>query len=246
MNLEKKVIVVTGASSGIGLAIAKELSKDHIVILLARREKVLKEIVNEMILEKREVSYQVTDVTKIEELERAINFVLDRYGQIDVLINNAGIMPLSFLSEQKIHEWDQMIDTNVKGVLYGISVVLPIMRKKKSGHIISIASIAGHLVKPSLAVYSATKHAVCAIMEGLRQEEALAKSNIRVTTISPGAIGTNLLSTITSLDLKNSFIEFYKNSIDPERIAKIVAFVINQPIDTAINEIIIRPTLQEP
>jgi len=242
----KKVIIITGASSGIGRATALELSKKHKIILASRRESELDILQNEIIRQGGESCYKITDVSNKAQIHSLIEFTIEKYGRIDVLINNAGIMPLSSLAELKIDEWERMIDVNIKGVLHAISAVLPIMRLQNSGHIISLSSIAGHIVKPNMAVYSATKYAVRIIMEGLRQEEAIADSNIRLTTISPGAVATELLNTITNTNLKNGLEGFYTLAIEPESIAKIIDFAIEQPSDVALNEIIVRPTKQEP
>jgi NADP-dependent 3-hydroxy acid dehydrogenase YdfG len=167
---------------------------------------------------------------------------LSTYGRIDVLINNAGLMPLSPLDELKVDEWEQMIDVNIKGVLYGIAAVLPTMRRQKSGHIINLSSVAGHNVAPSGAVYSATKFAVKAISEGMRQES---RGEIRSTNISPGAIATELTSTITDRDTATRLNAFYaKTAIDADAVARAIAYAIEQPLDVDVNEIIIRPTHQ--
>jgi NADP-dependent 3-hydroxy acid dehydrogenase YdfG len=242
----KKVVIITGASSGIGRATALELAKKCKIILSARRESELILLQEEIIKSGGEAFFKVTDVSNKLQVQDLINFAIQKFGSIDVLINNAGIMPLSSLAELKVSEWEKMIDVNIKGVLYSISAVLPIMRKQNNGHIISLSSIAGHLVKPNMSVYSATKYAVRIIMEGLRQEEAIANSNIRLTTISPGAVSTELLNTITNSELKKGFEDFYSGAIKPEDIAKIVDFAIEQPDNVTLNEIIVRPTKQEP
>lgn len=240
-----KVVVITGASSGIGRATALELAKKNKIILAARRESELIILHDEIIKNGGEAFYKITDVTDKLQVQSLIDYTILKFGRVDVLINNAGIMPLSTLAELKVNEWDNMIDVNIKGVLYSTSAVLPIMRKQNSGHIISLSSIAGHFVKPCLSVYSATKYAVRIIMEGLRQEEAIASSNIRLTTISPGAVSTELLNTVTNPELKKGLEEYYTGAIKPEDIAKIIDFAIEQPDSVALNEIIIRPTKQE-
>lgn len=170
-------------------------------------------------------------------------YALEQYGKIDVLVNNAGIMPLSYLHELKIQEWDNMVDVNIKGVLYGIAAVLPTMRVQKSGHIITVSSVSGYRVDPAAAVYSGTKFAVRAISEGLRQEES-PTSNIRTTIISPGMTATELTDSISSPEVKGWVSEMNYLAISPESIARAIAYAINEPDNTSINEMIIRPTVQ--
>jgi NADP-dependent 3-hydroxy acid dehydrogenase YdfG len=168
---------------------------------------------------------------------------LNEFGKIDVLVNNAGVMPHSFLYKKKVDDWNKMIDVNIKGVLYGIAAVLPTMREQKSGQIINVSSVAGHVVGPGSTVYAGTKHAVRAFSEGLRKEEA--GNNIRSTIISPGAVTTELTNSITDMDLNPGIDKIYEGAIDAESIARAIAFSIEQPSDVAINEMIIRPTSQE-
>jgi len=245
-NIQGKVVIITGASSGIGEATAKNLSsKGAKLVLAARREDRLKTLQQEIRSNGGEAIFKVTDVTSHEQMEELAQYALSEFGQIDVLVNNAGLMPLSLLRNRKIDEWNTMIDVNIKGVLYGISAVLPAMRERKTGHIINISSVAGHVVGAGSAVYSATKFAVKAISEGLRLEESAGGSNIRTTNISPGAIATELKETITDTDLKSGIDEFYKGAIEVESIARAIAFAIEEPGDIAVNELIIRPTHQE-
>jgi NADP-dependent 3-hydroxy acid dehydrogenase YdfG len=241
---KNKVVIITGASSGIGEATAKELAtKGAKLVLAARREDRLQRLQQEIQNNGGQAVYKVTDVSFNEQMEELADYALKEFGQIDVLVNNAGVMPLSKLSEYKINEWDKMIDVNIKGVLYGIAAVLPSMRNRKEGHIINISSIAGHLVFPASSVYSGTKYAVRAITEGLRREEFI--NNIRTTIISPGAIATELLEAVSNLELKAALEEETKVAIEPATIARAIAFAIEQPSDVAINEMIIRPTIQE-
>lgn len=243
-NIQDKVVIITGASSGIGEATAKELaSKGAKLVLAARREDRLKKLQEEIQNNGGQAVYKVTDVTSYEQMEELAEDALKEFGKIDVLINNAGLMPLSPLYQKKIKEWDTMIDVNIKGVLYGIAAVLPSMRERKEGHIINLSSIAGHLIGPAGSVYSGTKFAVRAITEGLRKEEF--GNNIRTTIISPGAVATELPETISDLELKSAIDEIYKGAISAESIARAIAFAIEQPSDVAINEMIIRPTNQE-
>ncbi|WP_340373602.1 SDR family oxidoreductase [Peribacillus sp. FSL E2-0218] len=244
-TIQDKVVIITGASSGIGEATAKDLtSKGAKLVLAARREDRLKALHEEILKSGGQAIYKVTDVTSHEQMEELAEYALKEYGKIDVLVNNAGVMPQAFLFNKKVDEWDKMIDVNIKGVLYAIAAVLPSMRERKSGHIINLSSVAGHNVYPGGTVYCGTKHAVRAISEGLRQEEAMSGTNLRVTNVSPGAVSSELLTTTTDPEMKAGLDEFYKTAIDAEIIARTIAFAIEQPSDVAINEMIIRPTVQ--
>lgn len=241
----KKVAIITGASSGIGQATAKELaSKDITVMLAARREERLKELKNEIEQMGGTAYYHVTDVTNVEEMEQLAKKTVEEAGRIDVLVNNAGLMPLSLINKRKIKEWDQMVDVNIKGVLYGISAVLPYIEDQKSGHIINISSVAGHKVMPGSSVYSGTKYAVRAITEGLRQEMN-ASHNIRTTIICPGAVATELTETITDEDILEAFKDRDMKPLDSENIAKAISYAVEQPDHVDVNEIIVRPTQQD-
>ncbi|MGO4543485.1 SDR family oxidoreductase [Paenibacillus sp. 2TAB23] len=243
-QVQPKVVIITGASSGIGEATAKLLAQQGAkVVLAARREERLKTIVNEIKQDGGEAVYIQADVVSSEDMQKLAQFALDQYGRIDVLVNNAGTMPVSRLNELRVAEWTQMIDVNIKGVLHGIAAVLPTMREQQSGHIINISSVAGHEVHPTSAVYSATKFAVRAISEGLRVEES-PTSRIRSTIISPGITESELLHTVKSPEVQAMASHFTALSISPYRIAGAIAYAINEPEDTGINEIIIRPTLQ--
>jgi NADP-dependent 3-hydroxy acid dehydrogenase YdfG len=244
-NIKGKVVIITGASSGIGEATAKELaSKGAKVVLAARREDRLKKLQDEIQASGGQAIYKVTDVASRKQVEELATYALKEYGQIDVLVNNAGLMPQAFLAENKVDEWDRMIDVNIKGVLYAIAAIVPSMRERKSGHVINISSIAGHNIYPGGTVYCGTKFAVTAISDGLRQEEAMLGNNIRVTNVSPGAVTSELLETITAPSVKASLEEIYKIAISADRIALAIALAIELPSDTAINEMIIRPTAQ--
>jgi NADP-dependent 3-hydroxy acid dehydrogenase YdfG len=244
---ESKVVVITGASSGMGEATAKLLAKDgNKLVLGARRENRLQEIAKDIEELGGEAVYAATDVTNDDEVEALAKLAIDKFGRIDVWINSAGIMPQSLLAQKKIKDWDNMIDINIKGTLYGIGAALPYMMKQKSGQIINIASVAAHIVGPLSSVYSGTKYAVRAISEGLRQEMAQAKSNVRVTLISPGAVNTGLLSSVTDEKIKAGMEDFYNSfSIPVERIAKTIKQAIDLPADASWNEVIIRPTSQQ-
>lgn len=244
-NIKDKVIVITGASSGMGEAAARHLAqKGARVVLAARRADRIKVIANDINGEGGEALAMVTDVTSLEDVKKLVDTTVAKWGRIDVLINNAGVMPLSSLDQAKVNEWDQMIDVNLRGVLHGIAAALPIMKAQKSGHIINTASVAGHLVFPTSAVYSATKFAARALTEGLRNEASA--WNIRATIISPGAVSTELLEHISDKDVQAANQEYVsKVGVPPETFARMVAFAINEPEDVGVNEIIFRPTAQE-
>ncbi|MBD2247124.1 SDR family oxidoreductase [Nostoc sp. FACHB-888] len=241
--IQNKVVIITGASSGLGEATAKRLAASGAKLMLAaRREDRLKELVAAITKSGGTAIYRVTDVVNRAQVQTLARETLTTYGRIDVLINNAGLMPLSPLDQVKVEEWDQMIDVNIKGVLYGIAAVLPIMRQQKSGHVINLSSVAGHKVFPGSAVYCATKYAVRAISEGLRLES---NGEIRSTNISPGAVATELTTTITDKDTAAGINQLYALAIDADAIARAIAYTIEQPSDVDVNEIIIRPTRQE-
>lgn len=244
--IKDKVVVITGASSGIGEAVGKALAlKGAKVVLGARRTERLQKIVTEIENNGGQAVYHQTDVTSNQEMEALVKKAIDTFGRVDVLLNNAGIMPQSLLSAKKIGDWDNMIDINIKGTLYGIGAVLPYMNEQKSGQIINISSVAGHYAHVGGAVYSATKWAVRAISESLREEMAQAENNVRVTIISPGAIQTDLLSSVTDDQLKENFEKFYENyGISVERVVRTIEQAIDLPEDTTWNEVIIRPTKQ--
>ncbi|MGO3609637.1 MAG: SDR family oxidoreductase [Enterococcus sp.] len=243
---ESKVIVIAGASSGIGEASAKLLAKNgNKLVLGARREGNLKEIVSQIQSNNGEAVYQVTDVTNNQQVESLVKLAITTFGRIDVMINSAGIMPHSLLKDKRIQDWDRMIDINIKGTLYGVGAVLPYMNEQKFGQIINISSVAGHYAHAGGAVYSATKWAVRAISESLREEVAQSGSNIRVTIVSPGAINTELLSSVTDPALKENYEQFYENfGISADRVATTIQQAIDLPADAAWNEVIIRPTKQ--
>jgi NADP-dependent 3-hydroxy acid dehydrogenase YdfG len=239
-----KIIVITGASSGMGEAAAGHLaSLGAKVVLGARRADRLEALVSAIEGGGGEALAIATDVTDRAQVARLIDSAVQRHGRIDVLINNAGIMPLSALESLKVDEWDRMIDVNIKGVLYGIAAALPHMKAQRSGHVISTASVAGHLVFPASAVYSGTKFAVRAICEGFRQE--VKDYNIRTTILSPGAVKTELLDHISDSGVQSSNRDFVDNvGISPQAFASMAAFAIGQPEDVDVNEIIFRPTAQ--
>ncbi len=239
--MNDKVVIITGASSGIGEATARMLAaRGARLMLAARREDRLEKIADSL---GDTVAYQVTDVTQEPQVRALAEATLKRFGQIDVLVNNAGIMPLSFLAKGKVDEWNQMIDVNIKGVLYGIAAVLPHMTAQKSGHIINVASVAGHRVGPGSAVYSATKFAVRTLTEGLRQE--VKPHRIRTTIISPGAVATELPNSISDPAAAERMNKLYDEvAIPADSFARAVVFAMEQPEDVDINEILYRPTNQ--
>lgn len=242
-EIENKVVIITGASSGLGEATARRLAENGAKLMLAaRREERLQDLVTEINNNGGTAKYQVTDVTDRSQVEALAKATKDAYGQIDVLVNNAGLMPLSPLAETKIDEWEQMVDVNIKGVLYNIAAVMPVMLQQESGHIINLSSVAGHKVFPGGTVYCATKFAVKAISEGIRAES---DGKIRSTNISPGAVDTELTSTISHEESAKMAEELYGIAIAPDAIARAITYAIEQPGDVDINEMIIRPTKQE-
>ena len=243
-NIENKVIVITGASSGLGEATAKYLAANGAsVVLGARREDKLITIVAGITANGGKAVYQATDVTRKADVQALVDKAVSTYGKIDVIINNAGIMPIAPMSEVRTDEWDNMIDINIKGVLYGIAAALPIFLKQKSGHFINLGSVAGIKVfSPGGTVYSGTKYAIRAISEGLRQEVG---GIIRTTTIEPGAVDSELKLSTEYAESAANIKEFYKIAIPAETVARAIAFAIEQPADVDINEIVLRPTVQD-
>jgi NADP-dependent 3-hydroxy acid dehydrogenase YdfG len=244
--IRNKVVIVTGASSGIGYATALELSKAGAKVAAgARRVEKLETLKNEVQKYGGEIIVKKLDVTKKEDCDSFINLVTKTWNHIDILINNAGIMPLSFFKNLKLSEWEQMIDVNLKGVLYCTAAVIPFMITKKSGHIVNISSVAGRIVFPAGSVYCATKHAVTAFSEGLRQELSQ-RYNIKVTCIEPGVVSTELPNTITDKSLE-SFVESVKEmeSLKAEDIANAIIYSLDSPQYLNINEILLRPLSQE-
>lgn len=243
-KIKDKVVVIMGASSGIGEATTKKLAQEGAkLVIAARRDDRLKSLVES--LPNVEISYLVADVTNKEEVQAVVDFAIEKYGRVDVMYNNAGVMPLALLSENRFDEWRQMLEINIMGVLNGIAAALPVMKKQQSGHIITTDSVAGHIVMPTAAVYCGTKFAVRAIMEGLRQEEH--ENNIRTTMISPGAVNTELPNSINDPQMVEMLKEAASKEgfgLRPEDIADAVAYAINTPESVAINEILIRPTKQ--
>ncbi|HET8793922.1 MAG TPA: SDR family oxidoreductase [Nitrososphaeraceae archaeon] len=244
--IKDKVVIVTGASSGIGFATSLALAKAGAKVVAGARRFDKLELLKTNIQESGgEILIKQLDVTKKHECDSFMNFVLDKWNRIDVLINNAGLMPLSFLKKLKIDEWEQMIDVNLKGVLYCTAAVIPTMMKNQSGHIVNISSVAGRIVFPAGSVYCATKHAVTAFSEGLRQELSQ-RYNIKVTCIEPGVVATDLPSTITDESLQG-FVESVKKmeALQAEDIANSILYAVNSAKYVNINEILLRPISQE-
>ncbi|WP_343675339.1 SDR family oxidoreductase, partial [Chitinophaga sp.] len=237
--IKDKVIAITGASSGIGEATALLLAAQGAkVVLGARRTDRLAAVA-----EKTGGIYMPLDVRKRENLADFVQLALDHYGQLDVLINNAGIGPISPLDELRVEDWEDMIDVNFKGVLYGIAAALPVFRKQNSGHFVNTLSTAGLQIVPMMAVYAATKNAVRTVADALRQE---AGPTIRVTSVSPGFIKTNFSDSMTNLAIKESMkVRAEQIAISPDAIARAIAYAIDQPADVDVNDIVIRPTAQQ-
>ena len=244
--IKGKVAIVTGGSSGIGYATALALSRAGARVAAgARRTDRLESLKKEIESSGGETMVQALDVTKKAECDAFVDAVAKKWGSIDILVNNAGLMPLSFFKNMKVDEWDRMIDVNIKGVLYCTAAAVPHMMAKKSGHIVNISSIAGRVVFPAGSVYCATKHAVTAFSEGLRQELST-RSNIRVTCIEPGVVDTDLNDTITDASLQK-FVEAAKQmqALHADDIANAIVFAVDSPAHMNVNEIMVRPTAQE-
>jgi NADP-dependent 3-hydroxy acid dehydrogenase YdfG len=242
-GIKDKVVVITGASSGIGEATALLLAERGAkVVLGARGQNRLKTLAARIADAGGEASYAPTDVKRREDVTNLVKLACERYGKLDVLVNNAGIMPVSPLDDLRVEDWEEMIDINIKGVLYGIAAALPVFRKQGFGHFVNTASTAGHKTVPNQSIYSGTKFAVRAISEGLRQE---AGDKLRVTIISPGFVRTNFADSVTNPEVKAKLAESRdKFAMPPDAIARAIAFAIEQPADIDVNEIILRPTAQ--
>jgi NADP-dependent 3-hydroxy acid dehydrogenase YdfG len=239
-HLQGKVVVITGASSGIGEASARLLaSLGARVVLGARRVERLEALVAELTESGYSAAFRAVDVTRRDDVLAFIDFAVERFGRIDVIVNNAGVMPLSKLESLKVEEWDRMIDVNIRGVLHGIAAGLPLMQAQRSGQFINIASIGAYAVSPTAAVYCATKFAVRAISEGLRQEVG---GDIRVTLISPGVTESDLAESISDAGGRAEMREFRKIAIPAAAIARAIAYAIDQPAEVDVSELIVRPT----
>ena len=238
MSELNKIVAITGASSGIGEATARLLAaKGARVMLGARRTDRLETLVAEIRAAGGEAHFMSLDVTQLVEMEAFVEETISLFGGLDVLINNAGVMPLSPLSARKVTEWDRMIDVNIRGVLYGIAAAQPLMEQQQHGHIINVSSIGGHAVSPTAAVYCATKYAVRALSDGLRQET----DKLRVTVISPGVVTSELADTISDDSAREAMRSFRSVALEPEAIARAIVYAIGQPADVDVSEIIVRP-----
>ncbi|MCR6626005.1 SDR family oxidoreductase [Pseudoxanthomonas japonensis] len=237
-GIEGKVIAITGASSGIGEAAARELARRGAkVVLGARRTDRLEQLVAGIEAAGGTARQRALDVTRLDDVQAFVDFARNEFGRLDVIVNNAGVMPLSPLAALKIDEWNQMIDVNLRGVLHGIAAALPVMQAQRGGQIINVASTAGHRVWPSAAVYCATKHAVIALSEGLRQEH----DNLRVTVVSPGVTTSELAETTSDTGIKAWLEDFRQVAIPAEAIARAIAYAVEQPDDVDVSEVIVRP-----
>ena len=240
LNIQDKVILITGASSGIGEACARLLARKGARVLLgARRSDRLEALVGEIREAGGTAEFRRLDVTSRADTQAFVDFAVERFGRVDVLINNAGVMPLSPLEALKVDEWDRMIDVNIRGVLHGIAAVLPLMQAQRSGQLVNIASIGAYSVVPTGAVYCATKYAVRAISEGLRQEVG---GDIRVTLVSPGVVESELAESISDESSREAMKAFRKVAITPDAIARAIAYAVEQPADVDVSELIVRPT----
>ena len=240
---EGKVVAITGAGSGIGKATALLLAGQQAKLVLGgRRMDRLAAVAAEIEAVGGSVAFVATDVKRRQDLSRLVALACERFGKLDVLVNNAGIGPISLLEELRVDDWDDMIDVNIKGMLYGIAAALPVFRRQGFGQFVNIASTAGLTTKPTMAVYSGTKYAVRAISEGLRQE---AGEKLRVTIVSPGFVETDFADSMTNPDMKALIIGTMKKmAIPPGAIARAIAFAIEQPADVDVGEIVVRPTAQ--
>ncbi|WP_183578679.1 SDR family oxidoreductase [Mucilaginibacter sp. X5P1] len=242
-NIKGKVVAITGASSGIGKATAILLAERGAkVVLGARSEDRLKELTLQIENSGGEAAYIITDVKQRNNLTALVNLACEQYGKLDVLINNAGIGPISSFDDLCVEDWEEMIDVNFKGTLYGIAAALPVFRRQGFGHVINVISTAGLKIVPQQGIYAATKNAVRTITEALRQE---AGDKLRVTGISPGFINTDFAESMTNPDVKAQIIATRdKMAISPDAIARAIAFAIEQPVDVDVGDIVIRPTAQ--
>jgi NADP-dependent 3-hydroxy acid dehydrogenase YdfG len=242
-EIRSKVVAITGASSGIGEATAIHLAERGAKIVLgARRLDRLEALAARIRETGADASYASTDVSRREDLTRLVALACEQYGRLDVLVNNAGVMPISPLDELRVEDWEAMIDVNIKGVLYGIAAALPVFREQGSGHFINTASTAALKVVPNMSVYAGTKMAVRAISEGLRQE---AGANLRVTIVTPGMTMTEGAAGVTNPEIRAGLQESLdKLAMPPTAVARAIAFAIEQPAGVDVGEIVVRPTAQ--
>lgn len=242
-GIQDKVVVITGASSGIGAATARHLAAlGARVVLGARRPDKLAALCEEIASNGGDACYRVTDVKQRDDLSRLVQLAIERYGKLDVLISNAGVAPVSPLDDLRVEDWESMLDVNVKGVLYGIAAALPVFRRQGSGHFIHTLSTSVLRVVPTMAVYAGSKLAVKAISEGLRQE---ADGSLRVTTITPGYVDTDLPSSMPNPFTRDEhFAAMREMGIPARAIAEAIAFAIGQPDNVDVGDIVVRPTAQ--
>lgn len=240
-NIDNKVVIITGASSGIGAATAKVLAQNSAkVVLSARRENRLKALAEEI---GENAAYYVSDVSSLKDMQALAAFAMQKFGRVDALFANAGIMPAGNMSQLKTGDWARMVDINIMGVLNSMAAVLPQFIEQKSGHIIVTSSVAGTRSVPGNAVYCGTKHFVRAMLDSFRQECVAENTNIRTAIIYPGAVQTELLNTVAPSATKTAVEEFYKNiGIQPVAIANAVLFALSQPAEVNVSDIIVRPT----
>jgi Short-chain alcohol dehydrogenase of unknown specificity len=243
MSIDNKVVVITGASSGIGRATALLLaSRGAKVVLGARREAHIAAVAEEIAAAGGHAAHLPTDVTRREDVEALMKFACERYGRMDVIVNNAGVGPISRFDALRVEDWDAMIDVNIRGVLYGIAAALPIFARQESGHVVNVVSTAGLKILPTMGVYAATKNAVRTITEALRQE---AGHTLRVTEVSPGMTATDFVQSMSDEQTRASMQkQLDAVAISPDAIARGIAFAIEQPADVDVGSIVIRPTAQ--
>ncbi|MEA0563250.1 MULTISPECIES: SDR family oxidoreductase [Lysinibacillus] len=242
--LNGKVVVITGASSGIGETTARLLASLGVhVVIGARRIERLEALASDIHADGGSVVVQRLDVTQLEQMKAIMEVAQNRFGRVDAVINNAGVMPLSSLEALKIEEWNRMIDVNIRGVLHGIATGLPVMKKQGSGHFINIASIGAYEVSPTAAVYCATKYAVRAITDGLRQETI--GQGIRVTLVSPGVTESELADSITDNEAKEIMKEYRRTTLPTIAIARAIVYALEQPEYVDVSELIIKPVLNK-
>lgn len=242
-NVENKVVIITGASSGIGAETARRLAENGAkVVLSARREDRLKQLAEEI---GENAAWVRSDVTILDDMRNLVSTAKEKFGKVDVLFANAGIMPGSSMSELKVNDWMDMVDINIKGVLNSMAAVLPEFTAQKKGHIVVTSSMAGLKTVPGNAVYCGTKHFVKAMLESFRSESISENTNIRTTTIYPGAIKTELLNTIAPSETKSMVEEFYRNvGLDPDVIADAVLYAVSQPDNVDVSDLAVRPSLE--
>ncbi|MGL4960784.1 MAG: SDR family oxidoreductase [Inquilinus sp.] len=241
--MEGKVIAVTGASSGIGEAVARHFAKAGAAVMLgARRLHRLEVVADEIRRDGGRAALQRLDVTRREDAEAFVQAAVAQFGRLDVIVNNAGVMPLSPVADLKVEEWDRMVDVNLKGVLYGVAAALPVFQAQGFGHVVNVTSVADRRIVPTAAVYSATKFAVRAFSEGLRQEIG---GGIRVTVVAPGATESELANGISDPELRRAAIKDYRRDLLPaDSIARAIAYAVAQPPEVDVNELVVRPTAQ--